>query len=52
MTLDLQSKASLIFVSIFVPTDCSLLNHIHVCSTFVFVTVYWTERNENLFTSA
>jgi len=27
MTLDFQSKASLMFFSIFVPTDCSLLNH-------------------------
>jgi len=41
MTLDFQSKASLMFVSIFIPTDCSLLNHnhdrIHVCDTLVFV---------------
>jgi len=56
MTLDFQSKASLVFVLIFVSTDCSLLNYIHnhirVCNLFVFVTFYGTERNENSFTSA
>jgi hypothetical protein len=56
MTLYFQSKASLVFLSVVVPTDCIILNyipnHIHVCKTFALDYFSWTECAESYFTSA